>query len=69
MNPAIALKLLAYLIQYGPSLTEAYSEISALIVKIKTALEQRGELTAEQEAQFDQHIAELEASSWWQQQP
>jgi hypothetical protein len=65
MNVTAALALLGYLIEYGPKLTEAYSEIGALIVKIRTALAQNTELTPEQEAEFDQHIRDLEASDWW----
>jgi hypothetical protein len=66
MNVQAALALLGYLIQYGPQLTEAYSEIAALITKIRTALAQSSELTPEQEAAFDQHIKDLEANPWWQ---
>ena len=65
MNITAALALLGYLIQYGPQLTEAYSEIASLITKIRTALEQTSEMTPQQEAAFDQHIADLEASDWW----
>lgn len=65
MNVAAALTLLGYLIQYGPALTDAWEEISALIMKIRTALAQSNELTPEQEAAFDQHIKDLEASDWW----
>lgn len=68
MNPVAALKLLGYLIEYGPRVGEAYEEIVALITKLRVALAQSNELTPDQEAQFDQHIRDLEASDWWKQQ-
>jgi hypothetical protein len=43
-------------------------ELYDLIQKITATLKQSAELTPEQDAQLDAHIAELEAQPWWQQQ-
>jgi len=66
MNPAILLQLLSYLIQYGPALVDFEKEIQDLIAKIVASLAANKELTPEQEAEFDQHIKDLEAQPWWQ---
>jgi len=58
MDPATILALL-------PSLISAGDDIFNLITSITGTLKQSGELTAEQSAALDAHIADLESKDWW----
>jgi len=49
-----------------PTLISSVGEGYTLIQKITEAAKQSGELTPEQEAQLDAHIADLESKPWWQ---
>lgn len=48
-----------------PSLITGADDIYKLIASITTSLKQSSELTADQSAQLDAHIADLESKPWW----
>lgn len=48
-----------------PTLITGANDIYALIQKITASLKQNTELTPEQQAAFDAHIADLESQPWW----
>ena len=67
---AALLALLPMLIQLGPTLITIGVDAYDLIGKVTGALKgATAELTPAQSAQLDAHIATLEASPWWQNQP
>jgi len=61
MPAALIVQLLAML----PSLITGVEDITALIAKITTTLKTTTEMTPEQQAEFDAHIADLESKAWW----
>ena len=56
---------IASLLALLPSLITGVEDITALIAKITAELKQNAELTPEQSAQLDAHIADLESRDWW----
>ena len=64
--------LIALALQYMPQLIQASASIPTLIGYIKKLHEtaqQSGEMTLEQEAQFDQYLKELKEKPEWQVTP
>ena len=56
---------IAALLALLPSLISGAEEIYNLIESITTSLKQSKELTPDQEAALDAHIADLESKDWW----
>jgi hypothetical protein len=57
---------IAALLALLPSLISGGEEIFALIQSITSTLKTTTEMTPEQQATFDAHIADLESKDWWQ---
>ena len=56
---------IAALLALLPTLITGVEDITALITSITTTLKTTKEMTPEQQAAFDAHIADLESKDWW----